>query len=70
MHNTYMTVQGDTFDSIAFKFYGNEKLFNYLLEANPKYINTVVFSANVELKIPTLDVSIMSTNDNLPVWRK
>ncbi len=70
MAKTYFTVQGDTWDSIALKFYNNEKLMHCLLKANPKHLKTVVFSANVQLNIPKVDVSIIGTNINLPSWRR
>ncbi len=71
MVKIYNTTQGDTWDSIALKFYNDEKLLHYLLKANPNCLDIVVFSANIKLTIPDLDVSIMGTsNDDLPVWRR
>lgn len=49
---TYTTVQGDTWDLIAYKVYGDEKLMSVLIEANPTYLETVIFSAGVTLNIP------------------
>lgn len=69
MAKTYLTTQGDTWDSIALKFYNDERLMHYILEANPMYLQTVVFSANVELNIPDIDVSKLNTISNLPSWR-
>lgn len=70
-NKTYITTQGDTWDGIAFKVYGNEKVFNYLLAENTKYLDIIVFPANIELVIPDLDlVSIMGTNEDLPSWRR
>ncbi len=71
MAKSYITVQGDTWDSIALKFYENEKLLHYLTKANPKYMDVVIFSANITLNIPELDVPIMGTsNDDVPYWRR
>lgn len=70
MPKTYITTQGDTWDSIALKFYNDEKLFHHLIEANTKYIDVVIFSANIELIIPKINVPIMDTNNYLPSWRK
>ena len=67
---TYRTEQGDTWDLIALKFYpkiGGEKLMDILLEHNPKYIKTVIFSANVILNIPDVDVPVISS---LPAWKR
>ena len=67
---TYITVQGDTWDLIALRMYpkiGAEKLMDILLEANPDYMHTVIFPANVALNIPDVDVPIISS---LPAWKR
>lgn len=42
MLKTYTTVQGDMWDSIAYKCYGDEAGINALMDANEDYIDTVV----------------------------
>ena len=37
MLKTYTTVQGDMWDSIAYKCYGDETLWWRIMESNPKY---------------------------------
>ena len=67
---TYTTKQGDTWDLIALKVYpkiGGEKLMDVLLEHNPDHIHTVIFSANVILNIPDVDIPVVS---NLPAWKR
>lgn len=67
---TYRTVQGDTWDLIALKMYpkiGGEKLMDVLLEHNPEHIKTVIFSANVILKVPDVDIPVISS---LPAWKR
>ena len=64
----YRTVQGDTWDMIALKMYpelGGEKFTSILIDANPKYVETVVFSAGCELKVP--EVSVPASR-SLPPW--
>ena len=66
----YRTVQGDTWDLIALRMYpkiGGEKLMDILLEHNPEHMNTVIFSANVILNIPDVDVPVISS---LPAWKR
>lgn len=66
----YRTQQGDTWDLIALRMYpkiGGEKLTDILIEANPKYVHTVIFSANVILNIPDVNVPVIS---NLPAWKR
>lgn len=63
----YKTVSGDTFDIIAYKFYGNEKQAIKIIEANINYANIIVFGAGTELNIP--DIEIAQTS-NLPPWKR
>ena len=55
---TYKTILGDTWDLIALKVYGAEKLFPLLMEANPKEIGTLVFSADIVLNIPPVNTEL------------
>ena len=66
----YTTEQGDTWDLIALRMYpniGGEKLMDVLLDYNPEYIHTVIFSANVKLNIPEVNVPVVS---KLPAWKR
>lgn len=63
----YRTIQGDMWDSIAFKVYGSEAYMNVLLEANQVYAHYVVLPANLILKCP--DANIRAAI-NLPPWRR
>ncbi|OBZ08930.1 phage tail protein [Bacillus sp. FJAT-27264] len=63
----YSTLQGDTWDGIAFKLYGDAHLMTILINANPNHASTVVFSANVSLVVPDKP---MDTSDTLPPWRR
>lgn len=68
MSKTYITKQGDMFDSIAFNELGSENFTDALMNANTDYHETYIFSAGVKLVLP--DVSNIITNDNLPPWRR
>jgi phage tail protein X len=66
----YRTTQGDTWDGIALEMYpaiGGEKLMHVLIEANPEHRETVIFEANIILKIPEADVPIVGV---LPPWKR
>lgn len=56
--STYKTILGDTWDSIALKVYGAEKLFPLLMEANPNEVGTLVFSADIVLNIPPVNTEL------------
>lgn len=63
----YVTVQGDTWDLIAFRVYGSEKYMTTLIEANPEYRETVFFSAGVKLVVPEVTTPVSSS---LPPWKR
>lgn len=63
----YKTIQGDTWDGIAVKVYGDEKYMNELLEANQAYREIIIFPANVGLSLPDIQTQ---TTTILPPWKK
>jgi phage tail protein X len=62
----YKTVQGDTWDHISYKVYGEDKYSMELMRANPKYTNIVFFSGGVSLICP--DISQEDASTTAP-WR-
>lgn len=63
----YTTVQGDTWDSIAYKVYGsgNEILAGELMKCNWDLLDYFVFPAGLEVQIPEQ----VQKADDLPPWR-
>lgn len=66
MASTYTTVQGDAWDYIAWKLWGDEKYMKWLIEANWRNIETLVFPAGVVLIVPDLP---KEATDDKPFWR-
>ena len=67
MRKTYTTIQGDMWDMMAKRIYGDEAALNVLLEANQRYAYMVVFPAGVELDVPEYTAPVTSM---LPPWRR
>lgn len=67
MARTYTTIQGDTWDLIAYKTLGAEHYMKEFIEANPQYIHVFSFSAGVVLTIP--EITEEEDESLLPVWR-
>lgn len=65
----YITIQGDTWDSIAYDLYGDENYMSVLMEANFDYVDTLKFPANVELNVPEIGIEIENDTDDQPDWR-
>ena len=66
MAKPYTTTQGDTFDSIAFKLWGEETLLDDLAAANPEHVDVLIFPASVVLAVP--DVVVEPKKTELPPW--
>jgi phage tail protein X len=64
---TYTTIQGDTWDGIAYKVYSKEAILSQLIAANQQYADTVIFSAGVQLIMPTVAAE---TSTALPPWKR
>ena len=50
--NTYQTVQGDMWDSIAKQAYGTENAMDQLMRANPDLLQAAVFGAGEIVLLP------------------
>lgn len=67
MENTYTTKQGDTWDLIAFRVYGDMKYTGWLMQNNFPHLDIFVFDAGVVLQTPELPESEQLAG--APVWR-
>ena len=63
----HTTVQGDTFDTLALKYYNEEKLASTIIRANLDHCGTLIFDAGVVLSIPDEPEVVMP--ETLPPWR-
>lgn len=64
---TYTTIQGDTWDLISYKIFGDEKYMRYLIEANWDYADVLVFSSGAVLTVPELPEE---PDEDMPFWRE
>ena len=67
---TVVTHQGDTWDILAKKIYGNELFMEELIKANIHFRKTVIFSAGVVLNVPDVDTTSADFEGNLPPWKR
>ena len=51
----YVTKQGDTWDAIAKRLYGDERFLDVLIRANINHRKTVVFSYGKRLAVPEIN---------------
>lgn len=64
---SYITIQGDTWDMIAKKVYGNENCLDILMQNNFPLLDYLVFPAGIEVLIPD---KLPDRQENLPIWRR
>ena len=64
----YTTIQGDTWDLIAFKVYGSDKLGVELMKANTAHNLTVIFPSGVVLNCP--EISPETAQASMPPWKR
>ena len=67
MAETYTTQQGDAWDAIAFRVYGDEALTGWLMQNNFTHLDTFVFGAGVVLQTPEPPED--EAANNAPIWR-
>ncbi|MDE6727917.1 MAG: tail protein X [Oscillospiraceae bacterium] len=65
---TYTTIQGDMWDLISHKVYGDTRFTDVLIAANPRCNKILVFSAGIVLDVPEVDERVSS--DRLPPWKQ
>ena len=63
---TYTTIQGDMWDSIAYKLYGDEKYMCQLMKSNLELLDIFIFRAGTVLNVPELE---SEKEADLPSWR-
>lgn len=68
MPKIYTTVEGDSFDLIALRFYRSDRLASLIMQANPDHMSTLIFDAGVKLSIP--DRNTDAKPATLPPWRR
>lgn len=70
MATTYVTRQGDAWDVISKRLYGDERFMDELIRANIEHRKTVLFSYGVRLTVPEIDTKLPAYAANLPPWKR
>lgn len=66
--DTYITRQGDTWDSIAYLQYGTTDVTHILIAANPEARDYYVFPAGIVLNMPAISRNISAIYVTAP-WK-
>ena len=67
----YIAKQGDRWDTIAFKAYGDASLVNGIIEANPKIVISPTIAEGTRVVVPILEQGeIQIDSELLPPWKR
>ncbi len=69
MSRTYITAQGDMWDSIAHSQLGDVALTDKLMNLNTAYREYYIFPAGITLVLPDITIE-ESSIANLPPWKQ
>ena len=67
MERVYTTIQGDMWDAISYKVYGDEKYMGLLMQANQELLDIFIFGAGTILIVPEQKEEVIS---DVPLWRQ
>lgn len=67
----YVAKQGDRWDTIAFKAYGDATLINGIIEANPTIVISPILESGTRVIVPILEQGdIQIDSELLPPWKR
>ncbi|MDO5940646.1 tail protein X [Burkholderia cepacia] len=66
MYLTHVTTEGERWDQLATRYYGDPMAYEAIVAANPHVPLTVTLSAGLTLSIPVIEQDDLS--EELPPW--
>lgn len=67
---TYITVQGDMWDSIAYQQLGSVAYTDQLIRLNQQHHDYYILPAGIVLELPEADAATDNTAATLPPWKQ
>ena len=66
----HTAVQGDAWDYLSWKLYGDEGFTHVLLEANPELRHIVLFESPAMINVPDRPQARAPSSAGLPPWKQ
>lgn len=67
----HVTVAGERFDTLAWKYYGDATVFGPIIQTNPQIAIEPVFEAGLNIGVPILVVNQAAQNQaDRPPWKR
>ncbi|MEC5207383.1 phage tail protein X [Vogesella perlucida] len=70
MYLNHLTQDGDRWDAIAWRYYGDVKHVPLLIEANPHVPVVEVLPGGLNLAIPVIEAEDATALEELPPWKR
>lgn len=67
-YKKHIAKEGETPDILALKYYSDEFMASYIIEANTQYNNLMIYDGGEEIIIPVFDT--LENDETLAPWRQ
>ncbi|ALS60664.1 tail protein X [Pandoraea norimbergensis] len=68
MYLTHITTEGERWDQLAYRYYGDPLAYEAIVAANPHVPLTPTLSSGLRLSIPVIEQTDLS--EDLPPWMR
>lgn len=65
----HITSEGDRWDLISWRYYGDPHLYEGIIAANPAVPIRAILASGIRLRVPVIDDAVVSDRD-LPPWKR
>lgn len=69
-HIRHLTTEGERWDSIAWRYYGDAHAYERIIQANPGVAITPVLPGGLTLAIPIVEQDDVADSEELPPWKR
>lgn len=66
-YRLHLTTEGERWDQLAYRYYGDAYLYPQIIAANPHVAITATFKAGLTITIPLLELP--SSSIGMPPWK-
>ena len=66
----HITMQGERWDQIAWRYYGDASRLSEIIEANPHINIDDVLGAGILVLVPLIEDKITENREELPPWKR
>ncbi|EPZ9322169.1 tail protein X [Salmonella enterica subsp. enterica] len=64
----HITTEGERWDNLAFRYYGDPMGYERIIVANPHVAITPVLASGLRLRIPVISAALVHDVNEVPPW--